>query len=146
MNDIIRDVFFCDDELLDLLMIPTEERDDIIKFTQKYFTREIASDEIITNEKVRVCYYQSSGKSIGMQVLKKYWNFDIYVKDTELYNASMDMLQARDEMIADKLRELLTDKDYVCQVAFHFEDTCHLYTRMVGYHRFRISFSFKMSF
>ena len=35
LNDVIRDVFFVDTELLDLMMIPEDDREDIIKFIGK---------------------------------------------------------------------------------------------------------------
>lgn len=146
LNDVIRDVFFADEELIDLMLIPNEYKDDIATFIQKYFVKDVTSDEIITNEDVRICYFQSEGRSIGMNVLKKYWNFDIYVKDSELHTATLDLLQSRDELIAEKIKELLTDKRYVCQMRFHFEDNYDLYTKLIGYHRYRIVFSYKTSF
>lgn len=146
LNDVIRDVFFADEELIDLMLIPQEYEDDIVTFIQKYFVKDVTSDEIITNEDVRVCYFQSQGRSIGMNALKKYWNFDIYVKDSVLHTATTDMLQSRDEMIAEKLKELLTDNRYVCQMRFHYEDSYDMYTKLVGYHRYRIVFSYKTTF
>ena len=146
LNDVIRDVFFADEELIDLMLIPNEYKDDIATFIQKYFVKDVTSDEIITNEDVRICYFQSEGRSIGMNVLKKYWNFDIYVKDSKLHTATLDLLQSRDELIAEKIKELLTDKRYVCQMRFHFEDNYDLYTKLIGYHRYRIIFSYKTSF
>lgn len=146
LNDVIRDVFFADEELIDLMLIPQEYEDDIVTFIQKYFVKDVTSDEIITNEDVRVCYFQSQGRSIGMNALKKYWNFDIYVKDSVLHTATTDMLQSRDEMIAEKLKELLTDNRYVCQMRFHYEDSYDMYTKLIGYHRYRIVFSYKTTF
>lgn len=146
LNDVIRDVFFADEELIDLMLIPQEYEDDIVTFIQKYFVKDVTSDEIITNEDVRVCYFQSQGRSIGMNALKKYWNFDIYVKDSVLHTATTDMLQSRDEMIAEKIKELLTDNRYVCQMRFHYEDSYDMYTKLVGYHRYRIVFSYKTTF
>lgn len=146
LNDVIRDVFFADEELIDLMLIPQEYEDDIVTFIQKYFVKDVTSDEIITNEDVRVCYFQSQGRSIGMNALKKYWNFDIYVKDSVLHTATTDMLQSRDEMIAEKLKELLTDNRYVCRMRFHYEDSYDMYTKLVGYHRYRIVFSYKTTF
>lgn len=146
LNDVIRDVFFADEELIDLMLIPQEYEDDIVTFIQKYFVKDVTSDEIITNEDVRVCYFQSQGRSIGMNALKKYWNFDIYVKDSVLHTATTDMLQSRDEMIAEKIKELLTDNRYVCQMRFHYEDSYDMYTKLIGYHRYRIVFSYKTTF
>ena len=146
LNDVIRDVFFVDEDLLDLMLIPDDVRDNIILFIQKYFVKDVTSDELVTTEDVRVCYFQQAGRSIGMNVTKKYLMFDIYVKDTELHTATNDMLQSRDELIAEKIKELLTDNRYVCNLRFHFEDSYDLYTKTVGYHRYRITFSYKTSF
>lgn len=146
LNDVIRDVFFADPELIDLMLIPEKHREDIAVFIQKYFIKAVVTDEIITDEDVRVCYSQSEGRAVGMNMVRKYLNFDIYVKDTELHTATFDLLQSRDELIAEKIKELLTDTKYVCRIDFHYEDSFDLYTRQIGYHRYRIVFSYKTSF
>ena len=35
LNDVIRDVIFTDSELIDLMMIPMEDKEDIIRFIDK---------------------------------------------------------------------------------------------------------------
>lgn len=146
LNDVIRDVFFVDDELLDLLLVPFEDREDIIKFIDKYLIRSIAPDEILSDEKVRVCYSEETGRKLGSNILKKYLNFDIYVKSDELHSYGNDLLVFRTIAIAEKLQELLTSKKYVCRIAFEYEDEYDLYTKLVGYTRYRIVFSYKTSF
>lgn len=146
LNNVIRDVIFPDAELLELMNIPEKYRDDIILFLKKYFVKDVTTDEIVTDEDVRICYSQEAGRSLGMNMVKKYLNFDIYVKDSILHTATNDMLQSRDELIAERLKELLTDTRYVCHINFHFEDSYDLYTKTVGYHRYRIAFSYKTSF
>ena len=71
LNDVIRDVLFVDTELLDFMMIPEDDREDIIKFISKYCIRNPSPDELMTNEKVRLCYGDMEGRSIGKHVLKK---------------------------------------------------------------------------
>lgn len=146
LNDVVRDVFFVDEELLDLMCIPEKYRGDIAVFIQKYLVRDVTSDEVITNEEVRVCYWQGDSKSIGMNMIRKTLNFDIYVKDSVQHTASFDILQSRDQLIAEKIKELLTDSKYVCHINFRFEDSYDMYTKLVGYHRYRIVFSYKTSF
>ena len=146
LNDVIRDVIFPDTELLELMLIPESYKEDIIRFVDKYFVKDVTSDELLTDEDVRICYFQEAGRSLGSHVNKKYLCFDIYVKDSVLHTATTDLLQSRDELIAEKLKELLTDKRYVCNLRFTFEDSYDLYTRTVGYHRYRITFSYKISF
>ena len=120
LNDVVRDVFFVDEELLDLMCIPEKYRGDIAMFIQKYLVR--------------------------MNMIRKTLNFDIYVKDSVQHTASFDILQSRDQLIAEKIKELLTDSKYVCHINFRFEDSYDMYTKLVGYHRYRIVFSYKTSF
>ena len=146
LNDVIRDVFFVDSELLDLMLIPEDERDDIIMFIKKYLIRNVAPDEIITDERVRVCYSEEAGRTLGSNILKKYLNFDIFVKTEDLHNCGNDLLVFRTIAIAQRLQELLTNQKYVCRIDFTYEDEYDLYTRLVGYTRYRIVFSYKISF
>ena len=146
LNDVIRDVIFPNTEMLDLMLIPNDDRSDIIKFIDKYFVKDVTTDELLTTEDVRICYFKEQGRSIGMRANKQYLCFDIYVKDKVQHTASNDLLKNRDELIAQKLQELLTDQRYVCKMRFEFVNAYDLYTRTVGYHRYRIEFSYKITF
>lgn len=146
LNNVIRDVFFQDEELLDLMVIDIKDRKNILKFIDKYFVKAVVSDEIVTDEKVRICYHEEEGRSIGSNMTKKYLHFDIFVKDEYQHNYGDDMLQSRTELIAEKIKELLTDSKYVCRINFTFMDSYDLYTKTMGYKRYRISFSYKVSF
>ena len=147
LNDVIRDVFFADQELLDYMMVPEEDRYNIIKFIDKYFIRNPAPDELITNENVRICYSEDSGKPFGSNVLNKYIWFDIYVKNDHLHDADdYDMLVFRTDRIAQCIKEDLTNTKYVCRLNFKYEDDYDLYTKIIGYKRHRIIFSYKTSF
>lgn len=128
------------------MMIPIEDRDDIIKFIDKYFIRDPASDEILTTEDVRICYSEQAGRSLGKNVLKKYIYFDVYVKNEHLHDVGDDLLKFRTDMICQKLKELLTDEKYVCMIDFSYEDDQSLFTKLIGYTRHRIAFSYKISF
>jgi len=72
--------------------------------------------------------------------------FDIYVKSEHLHDTSNDLLAFRTHYIAEKLKEDLTDKKYVCRIDFSYEDDYEMYTKLVGYTRHRIVFSYKISF
>lgn len=146
LNNVIRDVLFCDDELLDYMMIPEEERDDIIRFIEKYFIRNPAPDELVTKENVRVCYSELEGTSMGSNILKKYIYFDVFVKDSHLHDVGDDMLQFRTDCICQKLKEDLTDTKYVCLLDFTYVDDFQLHTKVANYTRHRIIFSYKISF
>lgn len=128
------------------MMIPEDDREDIIKFIDKYFIRDPAPDEILTTEDVRICYGDLTGTSIGKYVLKKVIFFDIYVKNDHLHDVGDDLLVFRTDTICQKLKELLTDKKYVCKIDFSYEDDYGLFTKMVGYTRHRLLLSYKISF
>ena len=146
LNDVIRDVFFTDEELLDYMLIPTEDKDNIVKFIDKYMIRSATPDEILTNEKVRVSYCELQSYSIGMNMTRKLLIFDVYVKDEYLHDVDDDMLKFRTDVICQKIKELLTTKKYTCDINFNYSDDYDLYTKLIGYTRHRITFNYKISF
>ena len=146
LNDVVRDVLFPNKQLLDMMLVPISVRTDIMTFINKYLVRDVTPDEIVKDEDVRVIYFTSEGRSIGSNMVKKYLNFDIYVKDEHVHDYGNDLLAFRTEVIAEKLKELLTGKRYVCNLRFDFVDQHDLYTKAVGYKRYRITFSYKTSF
>ena len=128
------------------MLIPEQDREDIIKFIDKYFIRNPAPDEILTTEDVRICYGELAGRSIGKYMLRKLIFFDIYVKNEHLHDVGNDLLVSRADMICQKIKELLTDQKQVCQIDFSYEDDYGLFTKMVGYTRHRLVLSYKISF
>ena len=128
------------------MLIPEQDREDIIKFIDKYFIRNPAPDEILTTEDVRICYGELAGRSIGKYMLRKLIFFDIYVKNEHLHNVGDDLLVSRADTICQKIKELLTYQKYVCQIDFSYEDDYGLFTKMVGYTRHRLVLSYKISF
>lgn len=100
-------------------------------------------DEPVTDEKVRVIYYETEGTKLGTpHVLRKQLAFDIYVKNEVLHDVSADRLIRRDKKIGQRLKELLTGKDYVCGMRFQYEDEYHLGAKTIGYRRYHIVFSY----
>lgn len=143
-NNILRDVFFEDEKLKELMLLP--EDCTIIDFVRDYFIEDLSPDEIITSQKVRVSYYDSQGRDSGNKNVKcKYKEFDIYVKNDVLYNATYDRLQNRGHLIAERLKYLLLRNDYVCRMHFEYEDDYDLWTKTVGYKRYHIVFAYKIS-
>lgn len=63
-----------------------------------------------------------------------------------MHDVCDDLLVRRTDTICQKLKELLTDEKYVCNIAFSYEDDYELYTKVIGYSRQRIVFSYKISF
>ena len=143
-NDVIRNVLFPDVELKTLMRIPAGSVNNIREFIGKYFIEDAMPDEPIVNEDVRVIYYEEEGYKFGTpHVTKKILSFDIYVKESMLYNATNDRLQRRDKLIAQQLKELLLWKEHVCGLRFQYEDEYHLGARTIGYKRYHLVLSYK---
>lgn len=141
-NNIIRDVLFADERQRDLMLLPNKCT--IIDFIDKYFIEDENTDELLTNEKVRISYYDSEGRDTGNKNVRlKYKEFDIYVKKDVLHTATQDRLQNRYDLIADRLKYLLLKDEHVCCMHFEYEDEHNLFTKMIGYKRYHISFSYK---
>lgn len=141
-EDVIRFVLFKDEKQKTLMCIP--EGTSITKFIDKYFIEDENSDEILTDEKVRVVYYDSPGRDTGNKnVFNRYKEFDIYVKDDVVHNATEDRQKKRYKLIAERLKYLLLHDDHVCHLRFSCDDPGYnLYTKMVGYKRYHIVFRY----
>lgn len=126
------------------MRIPESSRSNIREFIGKYFIEDAMPDEPVVNEDVRVIYYEEEGSKLGTpHVTKKILSFDIYVKESMLYNATNDCLQRRDKLIAQRLKELLLWKEHVCGLRFQYEDEYHLGARTIGYRRYHLVLSYK---
>lgn len=138
-------MIFPDAELKALLLIPEAEHSDIRAFVGRYFIEDAMPDELVTDEKVRVIYYETEGSKLNNDphITKKYLEFDIYVEAESLYNVGSDRLCRRDKKISQRLKELLTGERYVCGLRFTWEDDYHLGAKTVGYRRFHTVFSYK---
>lgn len=140
-NDILRYVLFQDQILMQLMCIKTKIP--ITKFTQKYFVQLQAGSQVLTDQKVRILYYQGQGKNTGNKnVKKKYKQFDIYVIDSELHTASKDKLVNRYDLIDRRLRKLLINNCNQFGLNFKFQDSYTLWTKTQGYRRFHVVFSY----
>ena len=126
------------------MRIPAGSVNNIREFIGKYFIEDAMPDEPVVNEDVRVIYYEEEGSKLGTpHVTKKILSFDIYVKESMLYNATNDRLQRRDKLIAQRLKELLLWKEHVCGLRFQYEDEYHLGARTIGYRRYHLVLSYK---
>ena len=125
-------------------MIPAKSRNNIREFIARYFIEDAMPDEPVVDEDVRIIYYDEEGSKLGTpHVTKKILAFDIYVKESNLYNATNDRLQRRDKLIAQRLKELLLWKEHVCGLDFQYEDEYHLGARTIGYKRYHLVLSYK---
>ena len=88
-NNVIRNVLFQDDKLKELMLVP--KGTDIITFQTKYFIRDGSTDELLTNEKVRIVHHDDQGSwTFNKDVIVKYKNFDIYVNEDVEHTADVD--------------------------------------------------------
>jgi len=131
--------------MIDSMLIPARNRSGIKMFIEKYFVEDVLPDELLTDEDVRILYYETEGVRLGAGVTKKYLEFDIFVKNAALYTASDDRLQRRDKLIFQRLKTLLTGERYVCNLRFTYEDDFHLGVKTVGYRRYHAVFSYKQT-
>lgn len=95
-NNVIRNVLFEDEMLKDMMMIPSNERNNMLSFRDRYFIRDAMVDNLVTDEKVRIVYADSEGAPTNIpQLRRRYIEIDVYVKHEYEYSYSADRLQAR---------------------------------------------------
>lgn len=142
-NDIIRFVFFKDEELKTLMKIPAGTS--IIQFVDKYFIRAGYTSEILTNEPVRIIYGTlGSWETNNQKVSKNTLTFDIFVKQEELHNIGDDRLVYRTDLIADRIKQLLVSDHFVHNTAYKFwiVGECDLGSPVIGYNRKNVTFGY----
>lgn len=141
-NDVIRHVLFQDDVLKNLMLVP--EGTDILTFQKKYFIRDGSTDELLTNEKVRVvCYDEQGSATWNPNVRVKYKNFDIFVKEDVEHTADIDRLKSRQILVAERIKYLLLRHQYCEQLRFHYEDEYDQWTKTVGYKMYKLTMWYK---
>lgn len=142
-NDIIRDVFFRDTVLKSLMLLP--EGTNIISFIDKYFIKAGFTDELLTNEPVRIVYSDGGYSDTDVPNIKrKMMTFDIFVKKEHAHNVSNDRLLMRTSAIAERIMYLLTKDRYVAHKGYRFwiAGDWDLGTRTNGYARYCIAFNY----
>lgn len=114
---------------------------DILTFTTKYFIRDSSTDELLTNEKVRVIHGDTQGlRGVNRYVHGKYKHFDIFVSEDVEHDATVDTLQSRQVLIAQRIKELLLQKRNQYGIRFDYEDEYDLWTKTIGYKLYHIVF------
>jgi hypothetical protein len=122
-------------------MVP--EGTNIMTFIDKYFVRDVSTDELLSTEKVRIVHsdQQSRGFNSNAYVRGKYKHFDIFVSEDVEHTASRDKLQSRQVLIAQRIKELLLNiKPEKYGLRFKFEDEYDLWTKTIGYKLYHIVF------
>ena len=145
--DVIRHVIFKDTMLLDMMMIPQQERKNVINFVTKYFVNDAMPDSLMINENVRVVYAEMEGAVTNVpQVRTRYMEIDVYVKESEQRTYGIDGLSLRNRMIARRIRYLLTKNKHTCGITFQAVDDFDLGTKTVGYARYHLVMSYKKTY
>lgn len=143
-NNVVREEIFPDKKLKELMLVP--EGADIVKFTDKYFIRDGSTDELLTNEKVRIVHHDDEGfDTFNSNVKGKYRSFDIFVSEDVEHTASKDWLQSRQVLIAERLKYLLLRKQNCQNLRFRFQDEYDMWTKTVGYKMYRVTFFYKVT-
>ena len=140
-NTIIRKVIFPDYELRELMKLP--EKIKITDFVKYYFIRAGYTNELLKNQVCRIVYGDIEGKDTDVpNIRKNMMTFDIYVKTDQLFNVGDDMLISRSQLIAARLKKLLTQERYLHDTGYRFwiAGDWDLGTRTIGYSRYTISF------
>ncbi len=142
-NDIIRYVIWQDDTLRELMKIPAKTT--IMNVIDKYFIRGGTVGTPLTDEPVRIVYgTYGTGLANDVRVLKNEMSFDIYVKLKELHNVGDDRLMFRTELIAERLKSLLTDQYDPRLGGYRFRciGQSDMSTSTIGYVRYNITFQY----
>ena len=141
-NNVVRNVLFQDARLKELMLIPSGT--DIMTFQDKYFIRDGSTDELLTNEKVRVVTRDEEGTATwNSNVRVKYKIFDIFVSEDVEHTADVDRLKCRQAMIAERIKYLLLRKRDCEHLSFRYEDEYDKWTKTVGYKMYTVVFFYK---
>ena len=143
-NNVVREEIFPDQKLKDLMLVP--EGTDIVRFMDKYFIRDGSTDELLTNEKVRIVHHDAEGfDTFNHGVKGKYRQFDIFVSEDVEHTATADWLQSRQVLIAERLKYLLLRKRNCQNLRFYYQDEYDMWCKTVGYKMYRITFFYKVT-
>ena len=141
-NDVIRYEIYQDAKLKEQLCTPPQAT--INQFIENYFIEGSGTDQLQTNELVRVVHYDNEGVDTGNKnVLRRYKEFDIYVKKSHLYNASNDRMKSRCKLIAERIKWILLKEQHIHGLHFEYANEFDMWTKTVGYQRYHLVFTYK---
>lgn len=141
-NNVVRNVLFPDEKLKELMLVPNGT--DILKFQEKYFIRDGSTDELLTNEKVRVVHHDAQGfDTANPNVRGRYREFDIYVSEDVEHTVDRDRLRSRQIMVAERIKYLLLRQKNCQNLHFEYEDEYDLWCKTVGYKLYKLTLWYK---
>ena len=143
-NKIIRKVIWPDHELKVLMKLPSNTG--ILQFDRRYFIRAGFTNTLLTDEVCRIIYSEVPvGDTSVPNIKRKLLTFDIFVKDSDMYNVGDDRLVSRLDLIADRLDTLLRSSRYAADTGYRFwpaDGGSDEGTRTIGYSRRTLSYYF----
>ena len=144
-NDVIRYVIYPDTELKNLMMIPAGT--DIVTFVDKYFIKSGLVNEVLKDENVRIIYKDTPlGVAGNENVINVEFDFDIYVRTTNLRNATKDRLMLRTDLIASRLRYLLVNNPNLSVFSFRCIGDESVGSKAIGYSCHNLAFVYKRTY
>lgn len=144
--NVIRDVIFPDEILRDLMMIPEEDRDNIVAFRDKYFVNTVTSDEIIDDTKVKIAYrLDEPSETDSPNVVKNRLYIDIFVESRHAHDYGNDRMLHRGDLIASRLNKLIGGKR-LHNITFRCRGIYDMTSRREGYDRKTAVFMYKRIF
>lgn len=146
-NDVVRYEIYKDTTLKDLMMIPSTDQGNIIKFIEEYFVQFTSLDEPLRDHKVRVIYdtervFETKVPGAVVQTM----TFDIYVKSDQLHNADNDRLKDRAVLIFERIKYLLTRTKVVHGISFRCVADYGIASKTTGFRRYRGVFEYKKTY
>lgn len=141
----IRLLFFNDEKLKNLMLIPDEKKSDLISFRDKYCVTGLNSSPIvITNDiPVRIAIgWMSGSKTNNERVLLRKFGIEVYVGLDYEYDSVGNCLDRRAEMIINRIISLLSQKR-VGDFLFKVVDLGDLDTFSYDYTRSFVTFNVK---
>ena len=141
----VRLLLFNDNELMDLMLIPEDKREDLVSFRDEYCVVGLNnSPNVITSDiPVRLVLGWSSGSMTNNpNVLLRKVRFEIYVSLTYEYEETENVLDRRAELIESRIIYLLSNKK-IQGFKFNLADVGDLDTFSYDYTRSFVTFTVK---
>lgn len=138
-------MLFKDEKFKELMDIPKADRNNLVKFRDKYLVQSFGTSSIVGSDiPARVHMYWDTMLDIGSDVVfMRYLQFDVYVQVSQQYNAlPSNGLRRRQDLITERLRYLLHRKR-IEGFLFMARDDYDMNSNTLEYNRKFIDFTVK---